>query len=85
MANRDPATEKQISFAFSLAEGAVSCYEYEEDLDVLVKPIYGCTVRAMNRGQISMIIDDLLVELGDKDGPLDYPSIFGERHFVPKK
>jgi hypothetical protein len=85
MAGSDPVTDKQLAFIFSLAEGAVSFYEDEDDLNALVRPIYGCVVRQMNRSQAGMLIDDLLVEMGDKEGPLDYPSIFGDRIYVPKE
>lgn len=79
MAGQDPITEKQVRYIYSLAEGAVSFYDDEEDLDRLVRPIYGCNVDEMNRSQASMLIDDLKASLGEFDGTIDYPSIFSTR------
>lgn len=79
MAYNDPVTEKQIKLIENLAAGAVEGYKTYEDLDNLVRPIYGVPVHRMNRGQAGMLIDDLLYELGSVDDMPEYPSIFGER------
>ena len=82
MAYSDPVTSKQLGYIMELASGAIPDYEDVEDLDLMVKPVYGCSVHDMNRGQASMLIDDLLFHLGEREAPLEGPSIFGP--YVPQ-
>lgn len=75
----DPVTEKQVGLIYSLArQGAVVDFEDEADLDRMVKPVYGVdSVWDMNKGQASMLIDDLMSEVGGRERqPTDAPSIF---------
>lgn len=83
MAGSDPISDRQLDYIRSLAEAAVVDFVDLTDLDVLVRPVYRCDVAQMNRAQASMLIDDLLVELGEKEEQLDYASVFGDRVFVP--
>lgn len=79
MAFDDPITEAQVGLCYSLArQGAVVDFEDEADLDRLVAPVYGVeTVWDLNRGQASMLIDDLMSETGNRARkPDDAPSIF---------
>ncbi len=79
MAYGDPITEAQVGLCYSLArQGVVVDFEEEADLDRLVEPVYGVkTVWDLNRGQASMLIDDLMSEAGSRERqPDDAPSIF---------
>lgn len=77
MAWDDPISENQLRMIYGLVRSneLIVDYEGEEDLDELVEPIYGCTVAEMNRGQASMLIDDIKFQLGEGDEP-EHESIF---------
>lgn len=78
MASGDPISDQQVSFIDSLARDAIVDYEGEATLDDYVRPVYGCGFYALNRGQASMLIDDLKHRLGIEGVPaeLGYASIF---------
>lgn len=79
VAYADPISEAQVGLCYSLArQGAVVDFEEEADLDRLVKPVYDVdSVWDLNRGQASMLIDDLMSETGNRERqPTDAQSIF---------
>jgi hypothetical protein len=84
MTSEDAITDKQLRFIEQLAAGAVTEYKSYPDLDRLVIPVYGVPVHRMNRGQASMLIDDLLYRLGSIDEMPEHPSIFGEHSPRPR-
>lgn len=79
MATEDPITEKQMGLIRGLARQTLADFEHLDDLDLHVWPIYGVRVRDMNRGQASMLIDDLRYEAGEEVEKPEYQSIFGRR------
>ncbi|MBS0479667.1 MAG: hypothetical protein JSR79_10255 [Proteobacteria bacterium] len=79
MAYDDPVTQKQLGYILNLAEHAIPDWSDEGDLDALVVPVYGKRARDLNRGQASMLIDDLKWEIGELESEPDAPSIFASR------
>ena len=82
MAYQDTISDAQVGFISGLAKKALPDIEHVEDVDSYTFPIYGCGVREMNRGQASMLIDDLKWELREPDAidpklvDPNFPSIF---------
>lgn len=81
MAVDDLVTERQLELIRGIARKAIpdfgeyhgeAMYEY---LDPLVQAVYGRPCRQLNRGQASMLIDDLMYNSGDSDVEPDYQSI----------
>ena len=79
MAWADPVSDRQVELIESLASRIVPDYLDLSSVDDVARPVYGCDVVMMNRGQASMLIDDLLYELGESDVAPEYESIFGSR------
>jgi hypothetical protein len=79
MAVSDPITDQQIAFIDGLARDCVIDYEGEETLNDYVLPVYGCKLFEMNRGQASMLIDDLKYQNGEISVKPEYESIFSDR------
>ena len=77
-----PASQQQINYIFGLARRCVIDFEGEEDLDRLVKPVYECRVEELNKGQASMLIEDLLYECGEAEEAPSHPSIFQRGDFL---
>src|SRR5438045_2502334 len=72
----DPASNEQLSFITGLAQDLIVGYEDIEDLNVLIRPIYKTDFYGLNKGQASMLIEDM-IEARDATGKdLGYPSIF---------
>jgi hypothetical protein len=81
MAIDDLVTERQLELIRGIARKAIPDFgdyhgeEMYEYLDPLVQAVYGRACRALNRGQASMLIDDLMYNSGDSDVEPDYQSI----------
>jgi len=75
MAYTDPATESQMRYIYSMLDRAMDDRDYAE---ARVREVYGVQIEALNRGQASMLIDDLRYELME-DGAeeVEFESIFG--------
>jgi hypothetical protein len=72
----EPASNEQLSFITGLAQDLIVGYESIEDLNDLIRPIYRCDFEDLNKGQASMLIEDMLNERDELGKDLGYPSIF---------
>lgn len=81
MAIGDPVTDRQLELIRGIARRGIPDFgdyhgeEMYEYLDPLVQRVYGVGCRDLNRGQASMLIDDLMYNSGDSDKEPDYESI----------
>lgn len=79
MATGDPITDQQISFIDTMARECLIDYEGADTLDDYVEPVYGCKFFELNRGQASMLIEDMKFEMGKSSVKPDWQSIFPDR------
>lgn len=79
MTNDDRISDSQLSYIDGLARETLVDFESIETLDAYVEPVYGCSVLHLNRGQASMLIDDMRYECYEEGEPPDYPSIYPGR------
>lgn len=81
MALDDIVTERQLELIRGIARKAIPDFgeyhgeEMYEYLDPLVRAVYGAPCRALNRGQASMLIDDLMYNSGDSEVEPEWQSI----------